>query len=136
MDKDLLAADPLEAVQISKGDERFMYFSTLSLPTERSELQKMLTKSRYLCLDLLGHVWDTSERRLSPAQCISHLKASSTKNPMIPPGQANGHSGRNGKIIGRQIYKRDGVSRMVGKCSCGPQEGKKMAGVRILHQSQ
>ena len=52
------------------------------------------TKSRYLCLGPLEHVRDTSEHRLSLAQCISHLKAPLTKNPTIPPRQAKGRSGR------------------------------------------
>ena len=93
-------------------------------------------KSRYLCLGPLGHAWNTSERRLSSTQCISHLQAHSTKNLTIPPGQAKGHLGRNGKIIGGWVYKGGGVSEMVGKRSSGPQEGRKMAGVRRLHQSQ
>ena len=94
------------------------------------------TKLWYLCLGPLGHVRNTSERHLSPAQRISHLQAHSTENPTIPSGQAKSHSGINRKIIGGRIYKGGGVSEMVGKRSSGPQDWRKMVGVRRLHQSQ
>lgn len=45
MDKDPPVADPLETIQVSEGDEIFMHVSTLLLPTEKFELQKVLQQS-------------------------------------------------------------------------------------------